>query len=34
VLFQDADIVWLRNPLQEFFAQPKLSGDHDVYFQV
>ena len=34
VLFQDADIVWLRNPLQEFFAQPNLSGDHDVYFQV
>jgi hypothetical protein len=34
VLFQDADVVWLRDPLKEFFAQPKLAGDYDVYFQV
>ncbi len=34
VLFQDADVIWLRDPVDEYFLNPKLSGDFDVYFQV
>jgi len=34
VLFQDADVVWLRDPIQEYFLDPKVAGDFDVYFQV
>jgi len=33
VLFQDADVVWLRDPISEFFMKPEESGDFDVYFQ-
>ena len=31
-LFQDADVIWLRDPLSEFFHVPEKSGDFDVYF--
>lgn len=33
VLFQDADVIWLRDPLLEYFHKPEVAGDFDVYFQ-
>ena len=33
VLFQDADVVWFKDPITEYFMKPELSGDFDVYFQ-
>lgn len=29
---QDADVVWLRDPIKEFFHNPGVSGDFDAYF--
>ena len=31
VLFQDADVIWLRDPLTEYFHVPEVAGDFDVY---
>lgn len=33
VLFQDADIVWLKDPIHEYFLKPEVAGDFDVWFQ-
>ena len=33
VLFQDADVVWLKDPVHDYFLKPETAGDFDVWFQ-
>ena len=33
VLFQDADVVWLKDPVHDYFLHPQIAGDFDVWFQ-